>query len=242
VRLFEIGHVYLATEPNELPLEPSHLAIVAAGYREDFDRFAPQSRKLKADEAAAQQLDFFDVKGALEIAINRASLAEITFQKSEHPSLHPGRTARVLANGEWIGTIGEVRPDLAKTLGISDMRLTVAEVNLEQLRNLDTSGKRPVIKVDHFLPVDQDFAFVVDSTVAAADVEQALRRNAGPLLTDLVLFDVFEGEQIGAGKKSLAYRLTFTAPDRALTDAELEKQRTKIQKGVKALVGGEMRT
>ncbi|MCO5214720.1 MAG: hypothetical protein M9950_00950 [Thermomicrobiales bacterium] len=75
----------------------------------------------------------------------------------------------------------------------------------------------------------------------ATDVEQALRRNAGPLLTDIMLFDVFEGEQIGADKKSLAYRLTFTAPDRALTDAELEKQRVKIQKGVKALVGGELR-
>ena len=241
VRLFEIGHVYFATEPNELPEEPSTLAIVAAGFREDFDRFAPQSRKLKAEEVAAQQLDFFDVKGALESAINRASNAELSYEKAEHAALHPGRTARVLANGEWIGTIGEVRPDLAREYGIADVRLAVAEINLEALRKLDVAGKRPVIKVDHYLPVDQDFAFVVDSTVAAADVEQALRRNAGPLLTKLVLFDVFEGEQIGAGKKSLAYRLTFTAPDRALTDAELEKQRTKIQKGVKALVGGEMR-
>jgi phenylalanyl-tRNA synthetase beta chain len=241
VRLFEIGHTFFGTEPNELPHEPSHLAIVAAGYREDFDRFAPQIRKLSAKESAAQMLDFFDVKGALDTAITRASNAEITYESTTHPALHPGRTARVLTNGEWIGTIGEVRPDLAKELGVSEMRLAVAEIDLPKLRSLSDPEGKSVIKVDHFLPVEQDFAFLVDTSVPAADVEQALRRNAGQLLTNIVLFDVFEGEQLGAGKKSLAYRLTFTAPDRALTDAELEKQRKKIQKGVKALVGGEMR-
>lgn len=241
VRLFEIGHAFFATKPDELPEEPAHLAIAFAGYRAEFDRFAPQVRKLSAQESAAQQLDFFDVKGALDAAITRVSGAEITYEKVEHAALHPGRSARILANGTWIGTIGEVRPDLAREYGISDTRLTVAEINLHTLRNLEGIATKSIIKVDHFLPVEQDFAFLVDKTVPAADVEAALRRNAGPLLTRIVLFDVFEGEQIGADKKSLAYRLTFTAPDRALTDAEMEKQRTKIQKGVKALVGGELR-
>ncbi len=241
VRLFEIGHAFYSHEPNELPQEPSHLAIVGAGYREDFDRFAPQIKKLSPEEHEAQLIDFFDVKGALDAALARVTNHEIAYEPSEHPALHPGRTARITANGEWVGTIGEVRPDLAHELGVSDMRLVVAEVDLTAIREGWESVTKEIIKVDHYLPVEQDFAFLVDKSVPAVDVEQALRRNAGPLLSKIVLFDVFEGEQLGEGKKSLAYRLTFTAPDRALTDAEMEKQRKKIQKGVKKLVGGEMR-
>lgn len=241
VRLFEIGHVFLANGPDELPSEPNHLAIVYAGYREPFDRFAPQIRKLSAEESVKQQLDFFDVKGALDAALTAAGLTDISYEQAQHDALHPGRTAKVIAFGERIGTIGEVRPDLAREMGISDFRLVVAEVDLEKVLSLRTKSGRRAISVDHYLPVEQDFAFLVDKSVSAADVESALRRNAGPLLTSIVLFDVFEGEQIGADKKSLAYRLTFTAPDRAMTDAELEKQRVKIQKGVKALVGGELR-
>lgn len=241
VRLFEIGHAFFATDPDELPEEPSHLAIIGAGFREDFDRFAPQIKKLSADEQAAQMIDFFDIKGALDAALSRVTNRDIAYKAAEHPALHPGRTARITANGEWIGTIGEVRPDLANALGVSDVRLAVAEINLSRLRDGWDASAKTLIKVDHYLPVEQDFAFVVDKDVPAAEVENALRRNAGQLLTKIVLFDVFEGAQIGEDKKSLAYRLTFTAPDRALTDAELEKQRTKIQKGVKALVGGEMR-
>lgn len=234
VKLFEIGHVFLGTENDQLPDEPSHLALVAAGLRESFDRFNP--RPGKKDE-----MDFFDLKGALELTLTRIGAQEITYEKVDHPSLHPGRTAAVLLKGERVGTIGEVRPDVASQLGVNDVRLVVAEVNLAAIMNKIDRGKKPIIKVDQYLPVEQDFAFLVDKNVPAVDVEQALRRNAGPLLTSIVLFDVFEGEQLGADKKSLAYRLTFTAPDRAMTDAELEKQRVKIQKGVKALVGGEMR-
>ncbi|MCA9833583.1 MAG: phenylalanine--tRNA ligase subunit beta [Thermomicrobiales bacterium] len=241
VRLFEIGHAFFGTTPDELPDEPSHLAFAYAGYREPFNRFAPQVRKLNTEQAAAQELDYFDVKGALEVALERVGATDLTYARSEHPALHPGRTASVKVKGEHIGTIGEVRPDLAKELGVGENRLVVAEIDLARVHQLLGGQAKMQISVDHFLPVEQDFAFLVDKSVPAADVEQALRRNAGPLLTDIVLFDVFEGKQIGADKKSLAYRLTFTAPDRALTDAELEKQRVKIQKGVKALVGGELR-
>lgn len=241
VRLFEIGHVFLATEPDELPLEPNRFAIAYTGFREPFDRFAPQIRKLSVEKLAKQQLDFFDVKGTLDAALLSAGAEDVTYEAGSHDALHPSRTASVLASGRRIGTIGEVRPDLARELGVADQRLVVAEIDLQPLLGQADASKRAIIKVDHYLPVEQDFAFLVDRDVAAADVEQALRRNAGPLLTSIVLFDVFEGEQIGTGKKSLAYRLTFTAPDRAMTDAELEKQRVQIQKGVKALVGGELR-
>src|SRR5699024_2971234 len=116
------------------------------------------------------------------------------------------------------------------------------ELDLTKLLAIRQGLARPVIKVDRFLPVEQDFAIIVDKSVPSSDVEESLRRNAGPLLSNITLFDTFEGEQIGADKKSLAYRLRFTAPDRALTDADLDKVRKKIEKGLKKAVDGALRT
>ena len=235
VRLFEMGHVFIGQGPDRLPREPETLGLAWAGYRDPFDRF-------DAHPTEADEIDFFDVKGALEVALARAGLPELAWAAERHASLHPGRTAGILARGERIGIVGEVRPDLARELGVEDVRLVIAEVDLDKVLALRASAPRPVITVDRYLPVEQDFAVIVDRDTPSADVAAALRRNAGPLLTDMVLFDVYEGEQIGANKKSLAFRLRFTAPDRALTDAELGKVRKRIERGLAADVGGALRT
>jgi phenylalanyl-tRNA synthetase beta chain len=234
VRLFESGHVYIGTEPDALPEEPTLIALAWAGFRDSFDRFTPRQGK-------EDQMDFFDVKGAVDLMLNRIGIVDQEWERAEHSALHPGRTARVAVKGQLVGIAGEVRPDLATRIGVEETRLVIAELDLSKLLEMTTDAQKPVIKVDHFLPVEQDFAVVVAKETTAAQVEEALRKNAGPLLSDIVLFDVFEGEQIGAGNKSLAWRLTFTAPDRALTDAELGKTRKKIEKGLKALVGGTLR-
>lgn len=235
VRLFEIGHVYIGTGPDQLPNEPSTLGVAWAGFREPFDRF-------NAHPGKSDRIDFFDVKGAIELALQRLGTGGVLWEAGTHTALHPGRTARVSVDGNAVGIVGEVRPDFAAELGIEDVRLVVAELDLSILLKLRQETAKPVITVDRFLPVEQDFAVIVDRNTPATDVENALRTNAGPLLTSIILFDVFEGDQIGTDKKSLAYRLTFTAPDRAMTDAELGKVRKKIEKGLKALVGGSLRT
>src|SRR5699024_5816380 len=165
-------------------------------------------------------IDFFDVKGAMESVLARLGMPEATWEPGQHTALHPGRTARISIDGENIGILGEVRPDVAHELGIEDQRLVIAELDITTVLHLREKSPRKVISVDRFLPVEQDFAIVVDKDTDAAKVRDALQRNAGPLLTSITLFDIFEGDQIGADKKSLAYRLRFTAPDRALTDAE----------------------
>jgi phenylalanyl-tRNA synthetase beta chain len=96
------------------------------------------------------------------------------------------------------------------------------------------------ISVPRFLPVEQDFAIVVTEEAPAAGVEAALRAGAGPLATAVTLFDIYRGPQIGDNRKSLAYRVTFTAPDRALTDAELGKVRDRIARSLQK-IGGELR-
>jgi phenylalanyl-tRNA synthetase beta chain len=99
----------------------------------------------------------------------------------------------------------------------------------------------PNVRTQRFLPVEQDFAIVVPEGVAAGDVEAALRSGAGPLASGFALFDIYRGPQIGDGNKSLAYRVVFTAPDRALTDAEVGKVREKIARELRKRVGGELR-
>ena len=234
VRLFEIGHVYLGTDPDLLPNEPSTVAIVLAGIREPFDRF-------NAKPGQADQLDYFDVKGIVDLLLDQFRLADAILKPLRHPALHPGRSAEIIVQEERIGIVGEVHPRLAADIGIEDARLAVAELNLQRILDISSSRRTDEIRVARFLPVEQDFAVVVDRGTPAVAVQEALQRNAGPLLTGITLFDVFEGSQIGDGKKSLAYRLTFTAPDRALTDAELGKVRKRIERGIKTQVNGSLR-
>lgn len=235
VRLFEIGHVFLGRGRGYQPLEPSTLGIAFAGLREPFDRF-------NAAPAASSQLDFFDVKGVLEVILDRLPGLVVRWQPLDHPALHPGRAASLMVNERRLGVIGELRPDVAVAVGIPETRVTVAELNLALLLSLSESKRNSNVTVARFLPVEQDFAVIVDRGTNASDVQQALVYGAGPLVTNVSLFDVFEGAQLGDNKKSLAFRVTFTAPDRALTDAELAKGRKRIEKTLAQQVGGSLRT
>jgi phenylalanyl-tRNA synthetase beta chain len=229
VRLFEIARVYLPSS-GELPHEANVLGMVFAGRREPLGRFSAVD---------SGELDFFDLKGALEALIARLGVDEGEFRRIESAALHPGRAAGLYLNGEQIGIIGELRPDRAQSFGIEAPRVAIAEIDLDAIRE----AGHPIptnISVPRFLPVEQDFAIVVAEETPAAEVEAALRAGAGPLATAVTLFDIYRGPQVGENRKSLAYRVTFTAPDRALTDAELSKVRDRIARSLKK-VAGELR-
>ncbi|CAA9586235.1 MAG: Phenylalanyl-tRNA synthetase beta chain [uncultured Thermomicrobiales bacterium] len=229
VRLFELARVYLPRGADELPREANLAGIVLAGRRDAVGRFA--------DDAA---LDFFDLKGMVEAVVVGLGVLGATFERAEHAALHPGRAAALCLSGERVGLLGELRPDRAAAFGLEDDRVCVAELDLDALLPAAAAGIREV-RVPRFLPVEQDFAVVVAEEAAAGEVEQALLTGAGALATRIALFDVYRGPQVGEGRKSLAYRVTFTAPDRALTDAELGKARGRIGKVLKQRVGGELR-
>jgi phenylalanyl-tRNA synthetase beta chain len=230
VRLFETARVYLPSS-RELPHEANMLGMVFAGQREPLGRFSTPDNG---------ELDFFDLKGTIEALISRLGVSETEFRGIDSAALHPGRAAGLFARGEQIGIIGELRPDRAQAFGIEAPRVAVAEIDLDALRQV----AHPIpanVSVPRFLPVQQDFAIVVSEETAAASVESALRGGAGPLATTVTLFDIYRGPQIGENRKSLAYRVTFTAPDRALTDAELGKVRDHIARSLQK-IGGELRT
>jgi len=230
VRLFETARVYLPSD-NELPREANVLGMVYAGEREPLGRFRA---------TGDGQLDFFDLKGTIEALITRLGAHEIEFRAIDSGALHPGRAAGLFARGDQIGIVGELRPDRAQAFGIEAPRVAVAEIDLDALQSV----AHPIpanVSVPRFLPVEQDFAIVVGEETPAASVETALRGGAGPLATAVTLFDIYRGPQIGENRKSLAYRVTFTAPDHALTDAELGKVRERIARSLQK-IGGELRT
>jgi phenylalanyl-tRNA synthetase beta chain len=229
VRLFELARVYLPRGRDELPNEVEVCGIVLAGEGDATGLYAVPGA-----------LDFFDLAGALETAWAKAGVPRPAIAPTSHPALHPGRAAEASVGGKTLAVFGELRPDVASSFGIEAPRVAVAEVDLSVALALQPERPKEVT-VPRFLPVQQDFAVVVAEARPAGEVESALRSSAGPLVTDVALFDIYRGPQIGEGRKSLAFRVTFTAPDRALTDAELVKVRGRIEKVLKQRVEGSLR-
>jgi phenylalanyl-tRNA synthetase beta chain len=228
--VFEVARVYLPTGPDELPDERRTLSLVMAGACE-----------LQGLYGAQRDVDFFDAKGAVEAVLPRLGAKELGFRPVQHPSLHPGRAAEILSRGVPVGIVGELHPVVARQFGIITAgRVAVAEVDLVALYE---TGLAPVDyrTVSRFQPLEQDFAVVVDEDVAASDVAAAIAAGAGALLSGLRLFDVYRGQAVGEGKKSLAFRVTLSAPDRALPEHEVERVRGRIEGQVKRRVSGALR-
>jgi len=230
VRLFEVRPVYLPRALGQLPTERLTLSIALAGERAGRDLYT-------APGEAGAPLDFFDLKGIVEALVGRLGLGEVTYTPSDYPTLSPGRAAELRVGGELVGVFGEVHPTVAANFGIGAARTMVAECDLAAIFALVT--KRPQVGgIVRFPPTVQDFAIVVDEAVPAGEVEAQIIDAAKPLAQSARLFDVYRGEQLPAGKKSLAFEVTFSAPNRVLGDGDLGKLRTRIagtlQKRLKA--------
>ncbi len=163
-------------------------------------------------------VDFFDVKADVEAVLGFAgALDAFTFAPGSHPALHPGQTARIERDGRLVGFVGAIHPELSKTLGL-DRPVFVFELVLAEV----ASGKMPKFsELSRFPEVRRDLALIADSEVAASAVLDVIRENAGEWLTDLRLFDVYQGKGIDPHRKSLAVGLTWQHPSRTLNDDEV---------------------
>lgn len=190
-----------------LPRQPRHAAVVLAGAREQAGWWGEGRPAEWADAVEAAR------------TVARESGAELTVRAERYEPWHPGRCAALFAavDGEetLIGHAGELHPRVVKALGLPE-RTSAMELDLDLLERAGTGVIRAP-RISTYPVATQDVALVVPGDVPAAEVEWALREGAGELLESLRLFDVFAGEQIGAGHKSLAYALRFRAPDRTLT-------------------------
>jgi len=234
--LFEIGTVYFQGEQeNGLPDEQRRLGLLLTGPREPLG-WAGADRSL---------MDLFDLKGVLESLAAGLPLADVSYEPpapgEHHPSFTPGRVARLRLKGQQAGWLGEVHPRVREQFDLPDQPLLAADLDLALLL-AQVEERFRVAAVPEYPPVKEDLAVIVDQAVPAASVQAAIEAAGGPLLAGATLFDVYRGAQLGAGKKSLAYRLTYQAPDRTLTDNNVAKLRAKIIKQLQDQLGATLRS
>jgi phenylalanyl-tRNA synthetase beta chain len=205
--LFEIGRVFVDREVERL-------ALVLRGVR----AAAPWRPGLP--------VDFFVVKGLLETLAERFG-ARLTTRRSEAPHLHPGVAAEVLWNGRVVGAVGRLHPEVAADLGVGELYLAELDLPLEAA----PPALRPVPRQPY---AERDLAIVAPAAHGYADLATLVRDAAGPLLESLAPFDVYEGAQVGEGRRSLALRFRFRHPERALVDDEVDVRMKEVMRALDA--------
>jgi phenylalanyl-tRNA synthetase beta chain len=205
-----------------LPEEIKRLCIVLAG-----------ERAAKGWQTAdANAMDFFDLKGILSELFKGLRLPAVEFTPGKHPGYHPGKCALIMCGERQLGVMGELHPKVRENYDWGDTfkaPILSAELDVTLLVSM-TPDLAQTRNVPVYPPVVEDLAFVLDEELPAARVEELIRQTGGKLLSDVQLFDLFRSEALGEGKVSLAYRLTYQAPDRTLTDSEVNQVRNKIIK------------
>jgi phenylalanyl-tRNA synthetase beta chain len=188
-------------------------------------------------------MDFYDLKGVLEALVDGWRIGDVGYEPTEHPTFYPGRVARLaLEDGSYLGTAGQVHPLVAKRFDMPDgTPMLAAELDLDVL--LGAVPADVTLKpVPQYPVIYRDIALVMDEGVPAATVQGLIAQTGGRLLADVRLFDVYQGEQLPAGKKSLAYALSFQSPSKTLTDRDANKLRDKIVRRLEREIGAQLRS
>jgi phenylalanyl-tRNA synthetase beta chain len=233
--LFEIGPIFLASEGNDLPDELQRLSILISGTR--------SLSSWQGNDGAA--MDFYDIKGLLEGLMENLHIQDVHFETSSNPSFHPGKCARLLCAGRQIGTFGEIHPQVRERYdwpaAFNHIPLLMADIDLDALLEI-VPDLYQTDAVPQFPPVIEDLALVVDELLPAEQVAELIRQTAGRVVAEVHLFDLYRGEKVGAGKKSLAYRITYQSADKTLTDKDVAGIRARILRRLEQEVGATLRS
>lgn len=229
--IFEIAPVFIPSGDNPLPNEEHRLVIVLTGPREEAGW---QTTDLSS-------VDFFDLKGILDVVFQGLHIQNVTYLPDNHPSFHPGKCAKIMVNGLEAGVVGELHPLVKRNYDLNEHAVLGCDLSLKVLLEA-IPDRYEVSLVPAFPPVLEDLAIIVDESIAAEKVATTIQTAGGNMVVDIKLFDVYRGEQIGAGKKSLAYSLTYQAPDRTLTDDEVARLREKIIRNLEQVLDARLRS
>lgn len=217
--LFEIGKVYIPSEdPTEIPTEKNILTVGIYG-----------------------DVDYLNIKGIVENLIEGLGVKGVKFlRETENPSFHPGKTAKLIVGRKTeAGVFGEIHPDVNENFGI-EVPCYVAEINLDAIyENSELENKYKALP--KFPAVTRDIALIVDEEVLVQDIEDTIRKAGSNIVEKVELFDIYRGEQVEEGKKSIAYAIVYRNESKTLTDKEVNKVHEKILRALEYKLGAILR-
>ena len=229
VAIYEIGKVFEqnGNPKEELPNEINTFAFAISGLVAEKDF-----------QTKATPVDFFYAKGIVEALFDKLEVSVDYVPTKDLASMHPGRTAAIVLDGQMIGFLGQVHPQTAKNYGIPETY--VAEINLSAVEAA-LQPAQPFVEITKFPAVSRDIALLLKAEITHQEVLDAIYSAGVKRLVAVKLFDVYAGEKLGAGMKSMAYSLTFQNPNDNLTDEEVAKYMEKITKALTEKVEAEVR-
>ena len=214
VKLFEIGNVFFANGEGELPDQVEYLSGILTG---DYVVNQWQGKK--------ETVDFYLAKGIVDRVSEKLNL-EFSYRRADIDGLHPGRTAEILLENKVVGFIGELHPTLAAD---NDLKRTyVFELNFDALMAVSV-GYINYQPIPRFPGMSRDIALEVDQNIPAADLLSTIHAHGGNILKDTLVFDVYQGEHLEKGKKSIAIRLNYLDTEETLTDERVSKVQAEIE-------------
>jgi phenylalanyl-tRNA synthetase beta chain len=229
--LFEIAPVFQVSEAGPLPDELSRLVLAMRGPRTGQHW----------EESSGGAMGFADIKGRVEQLLTALQIGPLTYAPADHPAFHPNKCAKVMLGEKQLGVFGELHPLVQAQYDLAGDAVLAATFRMEAL--LEAIPERfDSDAVPVYPPVIEDLAFIVPDQVPAGEVEALIDQTGGKLLVDVELFDIYRGEQIGAGNKSLAYKLTYQNPERTLKDEEVAKVRVKIVRRLENEISAKLRS
>ncbi|MBM7555016.1 phenylalanine--tRNA ligase subunit beta [Thalassobacillus pellis] len=217
---YELGSVFISEEEHVTKQPEEQLRL--AGAMTGNWHVHPWQQEKKA-------IDFYVVKGIIEGLAEKLDIP-LTYHASRYPDMHPGRTAEVLLNGETIGFFGQVHPKLQQELDLKETY--VFDLNAEKMFK-QYQKEEAFQAIPRFPSIKRDIALVVDESQQAGAITTTILEAGSPLIKDVEIFDVYQGEHLQDGKKSIAYSLLYMDPNRTLKDEEVEKAHKKILDAVK---------
>ena len=232
VALFELGPEFTPkSEGLDQVEECLKLCLILTGARTHLSWQNPDQ----------EVMDYFDLKGLLEQLFNDLHIGEVSFLPDQAPSFHPGKCAKIEKGDKRIGLMGEINPIVKLNYKLPDSPLIAAILDVDALL-AEVDDLYDVEPIPDQPPVLEDLALVVNEDVPAQAVQALIEQTGGKILTEVRLFDLYRGEQLGEGKKSLAYSLVYQHPEKTLTDKEVLAIRNKIVKRLEKELGAQLRS
>jgi len=229
VRIYEMGTTFISKESHlsQLPIENWEIAGLLTG-------ILP-----KGWQTSNVKIDFHYVKGILEDLFQRIGLSDVVYVPEKITGFHPGRTANITVQGEKIGHLGQIHPEIANRYDLEETYLFELDLS-KMMEQADTEiHYKPLPK---YPAIQRDLAVVVSKDLQAEQLMKTIYESAGDLLESLKLFDVYTSEQLGKDKKSIAFSLTYRSAERTLTDEEVSSLHEQVLVSLKEKVGAELRS